>query len=277
MTCTCSLNTKAMPQEFAKPPSTSVRPRLVTGQVWHARLQPFSHAFRYRAFYLQLPLRRLEQCSLRGFGWGVNRLSLLSVWDRDHGDGRPLLTWATQTLEAAGVHDADGEIWLQTFPRMLGYVFKPVSFWFCERRDGSIAAIITEVNNTFGDRHVYVLRPGGHGLRNGETLGADKAFYVSPFFAIRGSYRFRFFKSGCGGHDLARIEYRDQEGVLLLTSMSGVSQDLTHVSAVRAWLSFPFHSLGVIVRIHWQALRLWLKGAKFHPRVKPKPSSPSVY
>ena len=278
MICGRRLNTKAMPQPSEKQPSVERRkPRLVVGQVWHARLKPFGHAFRYRAFYLQLPLKQLQDNADRGLGWAVNRTALLSVRDRDHGDGRPLLDWATDTLRSAGIHDADGEIWLQTFPRMLGYVFKPVSFWFCERVDGSTAAIIAEVNNTFGDRHIYVLRPGGHGLLNGETLAADKAFYVSPFFGIRGSYRFRFFKSDAGGHDVARIEYRDQEGALLLTSMSGVSRKLTQAEAARAWLSFPFHSMGVIVRIHWQALKLWLKGAKFHPRVKPKPSSPSVY
>ena len=178
-----------MPPQFPKPPKHTHRPRLVTGQVWHARLHPFSHAFRYRAFYLQLPLRSLQRDPCTGRGWGINRRALLSVQDRDHGDGRPLLEWADDILRQAGVHDADGEIWLQTCPRMLGYVFKPVSFWFCERQDGSTAAIIAEVNNTFGDRHVYVLRPSRRPLANGETLKADKAFYVSPFFDLRGHYQ----------------------------------------------------------------------------------------
>lgn len=250
-------------------------PRLVLGQVWHARLRPFHHAFRYRAFYLQLPLKSLHRSRANAstsWGWGVNRSALLRVDDSDHGDGRPLLEWAESTLKASGIHDVDGEIWLQTFPKMLGYVFKPVSFWFCERADGSLRAVIAEVNNTFGDRHVYVLQPRllpQGSIRNGETLHADKAFYVSPFFEIRGAYAFRFFKSGHGGQDLARIEYRDEHGALLLTSMSGRVQTLTHASAVRAWLGFPLFSLGVILRIHWQALRLWLKGAKLVPRPEP--------
>ena len=257
-----------MPPRFPKPPEHTHRPRLVTGQVWHARLHPFSHAFRYRAFYLQLPLRTLQHDPCKGRGWGINRRALLSVHDRDHGDGRPLLEWADDILRQAGVHDVDGEIWLQTFPRMLGYVFNPVSFWFCERQDGSTAAIIAEVNNTFGDRHVYVLMPSHRRLANGETLEVDKAFHVSPFFDIRGHYQFRFFKSAMGGRDLARIEYRDQSKALLLTSMSGTSSALTQASALRVWLSFPLHSIGIITRIHWQALVLWLKGAKFNPRPK---------
>jgi uncharacterized protein len=254
-------------------------PRLVFGRVWHARLQPFVHAFRYRAFYLQLPLKSLwSQADQRGrignWAWGMNRWALLSVRDRDHGDGRPLLDWAVEKLAQAGIHDADGEIWLQTFPRILGYVFKPVSFWFCERADGSIRAVIAEVNNTFGDRHIYVLDPATGSVRNGQTLNAKKAFYVSPFFEIRGSYQFRFFKSGLGGQDLARIEYQDESGALLLTSMSGISKRLTSGNALLAWCRYPLFSLGVIARIHWQALRLWIKGAKFISRGDSQRPSP---
>lgn len=270
------------PKQPKAPAHSAAAPRLVRGQVWHARLQPFGHAFRYRAFYLQLPLKSLAQASgsttssswPSGWGWGVNRRSLLSVHDRDHGDGRPLLQWANAVLKEHGVQDADGEIWLQTFPRMLGYVFKPVSFWFCERSDGTLRAVIAEVNNTFGDRHVYVLTPSaGHSIHNGQTLEAQKAFYVSPFFEVRGRYRFRFFKSPTGGHDLARIEYHDTSGSLLLTSMSGLSRPLTQASAVLVWLAYPLFSIGVIARIHWQALRLWMKGAKYISR--PKPHAPS--
>jgi uncharacterized protein len=243
-------------------------PRIVLGEVRHSRLKPFDHRFRYRSFYLQLPLKSLG-ARAGNWGWGLNRKSLLSVHDRDHGDGTPLLKWAQETLRHAGVHDIDGEIWLQTFPKMFGYVFKPVSFWFCERADGSLGAVIAEVNNTFGDRHVYVLKATGHAIENGETLSADKAFYVSPFFEIRGHYQFRFYKAALGGRDLARIEYRDDAGALLLTSMSGRSKQLTQSSALLAWLAYPMHSLGVIARIHWQALFLWAKGAKFVARPKP--------
>lgn len=251
-------------------------PRIVRGQVWHARLKPFTHAFRYRAFYLQLPLRSLAKAFDHDgrYGnaiWGINRSALISVNDRDHGDGRPLLAWAQHILESAGVTDADGEIWLQTFPRMLGYVFKPVSFWFCERAHGELRAVIAEVNNTFGQRYVYVLQAADGKIRNGMTLEAEKCFYVSPFFEVRGNYRFRFFKSDVGGRDMARIEYGDASGALLLTSMSGTSSVLDSANAFRAWLAHPFHSFGVIARIHWQALALWIKGAKIAARPNAHP------
>lgn len=270
-----------MPQDLPKQPEAA---RLVMGQVWHARLRPFHHAFRYRAFYLQIPLRGLQRAQMSkghsstvygGPGWGVNRTALLSIRDEDHGDGRPLLEWAEDVLRRSGIDDADGEIWLQTFPRMLGYAFNPVSFWFCQRADGSLRAVITEVNNTFGDRHVYVLSRHQATITNGLTLHADKAFYVSPFFEVRGRYKFRFFKSPCGGPDLARIEYGDENGDLLLTSMSGRSRPLTQGQAIVTWLRYPLFSLGVMMRIHWQALRLWLKGAKLVDRHKPhQPSTP---
>jgi len=258
------------------PCPTPHEPRLVSGHVWHCRVRPFRHDFRYRAFYLQLPLRSLQASaavSPRAWrGWALNGKALLSVYDRDHGDGRPLLEWAISSLQQAGIHDADGEIWLQTFPRMLGYAFKPVSFWFCERQDGSLRAIIAEVNNTFGQRHIYVIDLGNRAaILNGQTLESDKAFYVSPFFEIQGRYKFRFFKSAIGGRDLARIEYADEHGTLLLTSMGGSSAQLTQAAAMLAWMRFPLFSLGVIARIHWQALLLWMKGAKLIPR--PRTSS----
>jgi len=213
----------------------------------------------------------------RSLGWSINRAALLSVSNQDHGDGRPLLEWAEDILRQHGIEDAHGEIWLQTFPKLLGYVFKPVSFWFCERQDGSCRAVITEVNNTFGGRHVYVLTPlaGPRGeICNGQTVTVDKAFYVSPFFEVKGRYQFRFFRSTLGGHELSRIAYHDDTGGLLLTSISGLSSALTQASAYRAWISAPLFSLGVIARIHLQALLLWRKGAKFVSRPKAPSASP---
>lgn len=260
-------------------------PRIVWGRVGHTRFRPVMHRFKTRAFYLQLPLRSMQKKALReepfadgaGFLWAINRSALLSVWSKDHGDGRPLLAWAESQLQAAGMDDADGEIWLTTFPRVLGYAFKPVSFWFCERGDGSLSAVIVEVNNTFQGRHVYVLRPGDR-YANGQTLYADKAFYVSPFFEVKGHYAFRFYRSPTvGGQDLARIDYSSEPGpsetfgsptksLDLTTYLSGRSRPLNRFTAFLAWLSFPAFSLKVIVQIHWHALQLWLKGCRLVPR-----------
>ncbi len=249
----------------------SLAPRIVRGRVGHRRLSPVEHGFATSAFYVQVPLRSLSEPdgSLRwgNLAFGVNRPSLLSVQAKDHGDGGPLLPWALTQLRLHGLTDIDGEVWLSTFPRMLGYVFKPVSFWYCQRSDGSLGAVIAEVNNTFGDRHVYVLdcQPA---YRNGQTLYAEKAFYVSPFFQIDGHYRFRFHwdSKTAATQDLSRIEYYRDGSLALITHMSGRSSPLTRLSAVWAWCRYPAFSLGVIFRIHWHAFLLWRKGLRLVPR-----------
>ena len=140
---------------------------------------------------------------------------------------------------------------------MLGYVFKPVSFWFCERADGTLAAVVAEVNNTFGERHCYLL--AGPRLGWGREQRASKVFHVSPFSPIEGDYRFVFLRSADGRRLLARIDHHDAAGPLLLTSLSGHLEELNPASVRRAFFGVPFMTFGVILRIHWQALRVWAK------------------
>jgi DUF1365 family protein len=260
---------------------TRAWPRLILGEVGHTRLMPRRHHFVTKAFYLQLPLVSLassaqpnpSQSTVAGnWVWGLNRPSLLQVSDRDHGDGAGLLRWVRGVLAQHGLAgQVDGEIWLSCFPKMWGYSFKPVSFWFCEDRQQQTRVIVAEVNNTFGDRHVYVLDcTSGQGYRNGQTLACDKAFYVSPFFPVSGDYRFRFHRDRVGGRDLARIEYNNPMPVLK-THMSGRVYPLTKWQGLRCFLRAPFFSVGVILRIHWHALLLWVKGIKLIAR--PRPSS----
>jgi DUF1365 family protein len=251
---------------------------LSIGLVRHERLRPARNAFGYGVFTLLLPLRSLGGSAALGSRLcSRNRFNLLSFHDRDHGDGRtPLLGWIDGLLTSEGIHDADGEVWLQSFPRVLGYVFNPVSFWFCHRRDGSLRAVVCEVNNTFGERHCYLLDNGGT-LRWGELLTAKKIFHVSPFCAVAGSYRFRFMRArqqhGTQTVErvVARIDYHDDDGPLLLTSVSGTLQPLGDASALLAFVRHPLMTLGVIARIHWQALRLFIKRVPFFR--KPLPPS----
>jgi DUF1365 family protein len=138
-----------------------------------------------------------------------NRFGLLAFHDRDHGDGgADALAWIEALLASEGVADADGEIWLHTYPRVLGYVFKPVSFWYCHRADGSLAAVVAEVNNTFGERHCYLLDEPG--LAWGRELRARKVFHVSPFCQVEGRYRFRFMRTA--ERTVARIDHDDDDG-----------------------------------------------------------------
>ncbi|MCO5107890.1 MAG: DUF1365 domain-containing protein [Burkholderiaceae bacterium] len=234
--------------------------RLAFGEVRHTRLRPVRHAFRYRAFFVRAPLAELEG---RAGSWlfGVNRAALVGFRREDHGDGRPLRVWIGAMLREAGIV-ADGDVWLHALPRVLGYAFKPVSFWFCHRRDGALVAVIAEVNNTFGGRHCYVLGDApGRPIGAGAELVADKVFHVSPFCDVEGRYRFRFVTTA--GRAVARIDYDDRDGPLLSTSQSGRFAAVDVAGVARALLGYPLFTMGVIARIHWQALMLWVRRVPF--------------
>jgi DUF1365 family protein len=244
------------------------QPLLAIGEVRHARLRPAPNRFAYPTFFLMLPMRALRGAPPAALA--RNRFGLLSFHDVDHGQGEPdALAWVEALLAREGVSDAEGEIWLQTYPRVLGYVFKPVSFWYAHRRDGSLAAVLAEVNNTFGERHCYLLT--GEQLGFGRELSTDKVFHVSPFCEVRGRYRFRFMRTG--ERVVARIEHDDEAGPLLVTSVSGRLEPLSGRSARRALLAMPLMSLGVTARIHWQAWRLWRKHVPFFR----KPPAPEAF
>jgi DUF1365 family protein len=239
------------------------------GQVRHARLKPARHAFAYAGYFWLLPLRSLAQApndsvKRNARGW-------LSFHDADHGDGRAdALTWCDELLVQAGVWTpelAQGEVWLQAYPRVLGYAFKPVSFWYVHRPDGALHAVVAEVNNTFGERHCYVL--SGPDLRWGHEVQADKVFHVSPFCQAEGSYRFRFMRTA--DRLLACVDHDDAHGPVITTSISGELHPLTPATVRRAVWGWPVMTFGVLARIHWQALQLWLKRVPFFS--KPEPPS----
>ncbi len=236
------------------------------GQVRHTRLRPTRNAFAYPTYFLMLPMRAMQQ---QGSGaLAHNRSGLLSFFDRDHGDGREnAASWIDELLLREGVEDAQGEIWLHTYPRVFGYTFKPVSFWYCHTLEGQLRAIVVEVNNTFGERHCYLLDQPQYG----HELRADKAFHVSPFCTLEGSYRFRFARSGSqsAGKTLALIDYDDNAGPLLETSVSGMLEPLTRAALRKALWRYPAMTFGLIARIHWQAVKLWLKRVPFVSKPKP--------
>jgi DUF1365 family protein len=249
-------------------------PKLLIGQVMHRRLRPAKNAFVYPVFYVQMPLADLSAGKSPIFS--VDRNNLLSFHQKDHGprDGSPLLPWIQSLLREHGLPD-DGEIMLQCFPRVLGYVFNPVSFWFCRNRGGALIAVLAEVSNTFGGRHNYLLHnPDGTALRDGQVLTTSKQFHVSPFCEVEGGYRFRFYLDKPAL--LARIDYDDAEGELLLTAISGKARAWSTPSLIGAFLRMPLLTAGVMLRIHWQALKLWLKGVPFFGKTVPQPLQEST-
>jgi DUF1365 family protein len=157
---------------------------------------------------------------------------------------------------------------LHTFPRFLGYVFNPVSFWFCHDDKQQLIAIVAEVNNTFGDRHAYLLQEKHQPLVWGKTLAANKIFYVSPFFDVKGSYTFRFMRqeNDTFARQVSRIDYFEDKEHVLMTSISGQEYSVNFATRFRAFFRYPLLTFGVIVKIHWQALKLWIKGAKFYKK-----------
>ncbi len=260
-------------------------PLIGFGTVRHTRLRPVRNAFAYPTYFLMLPMRSLNASSLatgisaKPQTLAINRFAPISFYDTDHGDGRSIqeggaLGWLDELLHGHGMHDATGEVWLHCYPRVLGFTFKPVSFWYCHRAgsgtdqdQGGLRAIVVEVNNTFGERHCYLL----DAPQFGREISASKVFHVSPFCNIEGRYRFRFMRAQHAGgqRSVARIDYDDAQGALLQTSVSGTLVPITPAALSKAVWRYPAMTLGVVFHIHFQALRLWLKRVKFFGKPPP--------
>lgn len=238
--------------------------RLVLGQTVHARFVPFLQRFNYRIFMIDLDIDRLADAAQTSPLFAVDALSLYGVRTRDHGARRTgsLRPWAEARLESAGVQAKDLSIRLVTFPRHALYRFAPLSLWLASDAGGQLRGIIYEVNNTFGETHAYVAPVPESGV-----MEADKLFHVSPFFDVSGKYRFKL---------------RQTEGRLSLIIDTLVDGTRTHMASIQAHyrpastralalsaITRPLSSLGVTAGIHWEALRVWLRGAKY--RSKPAP------
>ena len=252
-----------------------LRARIGFGEVRHRRLAPVAHAFAYPTCFLLLPMRSLRRRADPVLA--RNRRALFGFRDADHGDGRAdSLAWLDDVLAGAGIADADGEVWLHCIPRMFGFAFKPASFWYAHRADGTLAAIVVEVNNTFGERHCYLL--AGAGLDFGRTLSARKVFHVSPFCQTRGDYAFRFMRTDLAARDdsgrtAVRVELHVDGAPLVLTSVSGRIEPLTAATVRFALWTLPAMTAVIVARIHWHALKLWLKKVPFVSKPAPPPAA----
>jgi len=243
-------------------------PAIYFGTVMHRRLRPREHSFRYPVYFLRVPVDGID--SLRRPLFSVDRFNVFSFHRKDHGprDGSDLGPWIRDLLASEGLGGVVKHVELQAYPRVLGYVFNPVSFWYCRDDAGALRAVLCEVHNTFGESHNYlVAHQDGRPLTQSDTLTARKVFHVSPFFPIAGEYRFRFHDGG--KRTVARIDYGDADGPLLLTAVTGMGEPLTSGRLAYAFFRYPWFTLGVIARIHYQALQLWLKRTPFFSKPTP--------
>jgi DUF1365 family protein len=194
---------------------------------------------------------------------------LLSFRRRDHGprDGTSLRQWAQDLLAPHGIDLQGGKILLLCLPRLLGYTFNPLSIWYCHHRDGSLQAVICEVNNTFGEHHFYLLHAQGQAMPWPARAELDKRFHVSPLIGMQARYRFRLSKPD---QRLAVTIEEFQDGSpMLIATQTGSMQALNDRSLLLALLRTPLMTFKVITAIHWQALKIWLRGAPFFRKPEP--------
>lgn len=240
---------------------------IINAKVMHHRLKPKVNKFLYSLYYLCLPLNILNDCK-GGLIFGCNRPSIFSFYAKDHGvDGVNLRDWVAGLIDNANIKGADFEsIQLITMPRILGYVFNPISFWIIPNDRGEILAVICEVNNTFGERHIYICAPDdGQTIKPSDVLEAKKIFHVSPFLHREGSYRFKF--SYKDRFFAAFVDYiGDDNSPILLTSVTGKVKKATIGRLLSSFFAYPFMTLKVIFLIHWQAIIILLKGIKYVPK-----------
>jgi DUF1365 family protein len=245
---------------------------LYVGGVFHARLRPRQHRLNYRVFWLMLDLAEIDALDARLKTFSRNRFNLLSFHDQDHGDGsdRPLRAQIEARLAEVGVDVGQGAIRLLTMPRVFGFVFNPISLYYCHHEDGRLAAMVYEVTSTFGERRAYVLPVLAADAQAGRfRQQTDKRLYVSPFMDMDMTYD---FKGQTPGDTLGlAINGSDSEGLLIATSMNGARRPMSDRALTAAALSMPLLTLKVVAAIHWEALKLWLKRVPLTRKPAPDP------
>ncbi|WP_044564749.1 DUF1365 domain-containing protein [Azospirillum sp. B4] len=248
---------------------------LYSGWVAHRRTWPRQHHLRYRVWSLLVDLDELPGLHRRLRLFSHNRFNLLSFHDADHGDGsgQPLPGQIARLLEGTEAAYDGGAIRLWCMPRVLGHVFNPISIYFCHRRDGTLCALVHEVNNTFGQRHSYVIPVSGAVPPDGVVRQAcTKHLHVSPFLDLDMRYEFRVSRPADGLTVAIQARAPDRRVPLLSACFAGRRRDLTDAGLLAAWLAQPLLTWKVVAAIHWEALRLFLKGVGFR-RSPPPPAT----
>ena len=241
---------------------------LYVGEVMHRRSRPKAYEFVYRVFNIVVDIDTLDDDArlLRLFSY--NRFNLFSFFDRDHGarDGSPLRPWVEKHLAGAGLSHAAASIRLLCMPRVFGYVFDPISIYYCSDADGNLAAVLYEVKNTFGDQHGYLF-PVEPGTDAPQDHIADKIFHVSPLIAMSAQYRIR--TKSPDDRLAVLIRESDDKGEFLVATLTGDRRDMTDAALLSRFFRIPFLTLKIMVAIHFEAIRLMLRGVKYTTRPEP--------
>lgn len=245
------------------------------GQVMHHRLRPKAHRFVYRVSACLFNLDELPLLAKEIPCFSYNQFNLWSFYDQDYGEGSkvPINQQIRTYLQSQGYDLGKGKIFLLCYPRLLGYVFNPLSVYYCYDETEQLRLILYEVSNTFAQKHKYLLQVDTQGAQNTPYIvrqACNKTFYVSPFIPMQCRYDFRMRIPD--EHVLVGIRQHDQAGAFLHAVFQGQRQDFTQANLVRTWIRHPFMTLKVIAGIHWEALRLWRKKIPFYPRPKTAPS-----
>ena len=256
-------------------PTAPLQSCLYAGRVTHRRSRPRRHGFGYRVFYLLLDLNELDRLASTVRLFSRDRFNVLSFRSRDHGDGSevPLHLQVEAMASAAGAAIEGGTIQILCMPRVFGYVFNPLSIYFCRDRTGRLACLVYEVSNTFGQRHSYVI-PVNKPMADAADVVRQtcaKSFYVSPFLEMDLTYDFEVTPPG--QRVGIAVTARDSAGPLLATAFAGGRRTLSSAAIVGVILAHPFLTMKVVTAIHWEALWLWTKGVKLRPR-PPAPADP---
>jgi uncharacterized protein len=238
----------------------------------HMRLKPRAHRFTYDVFAVLVDLGRLDEAAKASRLFGINRRGLVSFWEKDHGsdDGSPLLPYIQNLMREAGCDVPEIRVRMLCYPRILGYAFNPIAVYYVYDALESLRGIVYEVRNTFGQKHTYVAP-----LAQGELTEAgvrqerDKLFYVSPFMDMAMRYRFRLHPPT--SKIAIRILEVDSEGPILAASFIGNGTELRTGSLLNALIRLPLMPIKVTLGIHFEALRLWIKGMRIKKRPAPPP------
>ena len=240
--------------------------------IMHHRLTPKVNRFFYKIFYLCLDVSSLE--NLNGLMLGFQKFRPYTLRHKDYGfqDGSPIHSWLNKVIKTYGLKDH--KVYLITMPRVMGYGFNPISFWLFFDENSNLQSVIADVNNTFGENHHYLIqdKEGGK-ISPHKHYEAEKVFHVSPFMPVMGTYSFRFMVPINFEETNAPmgfwIDYAIDGEKVLLTSMTGKFKPLTQPRLLKSLIHYPFMAILVIVRIHYQALKLWMKGIRYYPKPQP--------